>query len=499
MTYSRRSDSQRSLMSSPGSSSVVGRKKIRIKPRSKILPENRSFRQKIPHYLLIGCLIIYTFIILFGEVLLLPPNPQSWCIAAQRHPTTYIYRNKIKKQYENPDYNKDPCRHEHHIHLLYMSISECDYARRMLISVILGSIIGIERKSADRPAGLRTMSLVSLGSCFFTMCGQLGFRSSTMHWDAARVSAAIPSGVGFLGTSLIWKSKTHGDRQQVHGLTTAAGVWLSAAIGVGVGGGLYVCSIFCVILVVLVLRIGPRIYLGVGDDSVRSGGTGNFSAGVRGGSDYDGEQSVKNGNHAVTKEEYLWLLKRETSIMSNSESNNTTANPLQKHHQQQQQATSIYHTNIEDHKYTKSADVEVKRDCIPTSSIQQHHIIEYSSPSPQKILTKAKIRRNISLPNLQLGTKDEESEEDEEGYFIRGTKSAPEFFVPIKNNNDDHSHDHLDCSNYDGERQNNDNVKRNRRKKSSTHRRNRRRRARTLSPTGRDRPHRICSGILADD
>ena len=89
------------------------------------------------------------------------------------------------------------------------------------------NLSSFERKSADRPAGIRTMSLVSLGSCLFTMCGQIAFRSSTMSWDAARVSAAVPSGVGFLGAGLIWKGSTGkkgspDERQEVHGITTAA-------------------------------------------------------------------------------------------------------------------------------------------------------------------------------------------------------------------------------------------------------------------------------------
>lgn len=92
----------------------------------------------------------------------------------------------------------------------------------------------------------------------------MAFRSSTMESDAARVSAAIPSGVGFLGAGLIWKGATGGEdnkRQEVHGLTTAASVWLSAAVGVGTGGRLYVVSVYAVFLVVFVLRLGPRMMM----------------------------------------------------------------------------------------------------------------------------------------------------------------------------------------------------------------------------------------------
>jgi uncharacterized membrane protein YhiD involved in acid resistance len=76
-------------------------------------------------------------------------------------------------------------------------------------------------------------------------------------------SAAIPSGVGFLGSALIWKQTTgekgQNQRNHVHEITTAASVWLSASVGIGVGGALYVLSIYTVALVVFVLRLGPRL------------------------------------------------------------------------------------------------------------------------------------------------------------------------------------------------------------------------------------------------
>ncbi len=143
----------------------------------------------------------------------------------------------------------------------------------MMISLFLGGIIGFERRASERPAGIRTMCMVCLGSCFFSMCSQLAFKSSTMAWDAARVAAAVPSGVGFLGAGLIWKGNTttvknvdgkmiSAESQEVHGLTTAASVWLAAAVGVAVGGGrrLYIVSVYGVMLVILVLRFGPQLY-----------------------------------------------------------------------------------------------------------------------------------------------------------------------------------------------------------------------------------------------
>lgn len=253
--------------------------RVQIKPRNNILPTKQSpFHEKVIHYVLLGVLLIYTVVILFAEFFL--PDEKVWCKYYAIHNT---------KEYENPDYDKNLCRHQHTIHLLYMTVDECDYARRMLLSVIFGAIIGFERRSADRPAGIRTMGLVSLGSCFFTMCSMSAFRSSTMNWDAARVSAAIPSGVGFLGAGLIWKGTSGGsdERQEVHGLATAAGVWLSAAIGVGVGGKLYIPSAYAVALVVLVLRLGPRLYFWDSSD----GSTTLYSDGMGG---WDGSESNKD-------------------------------------------------------------------------------------------------------------------------------------------------------------------------------------------------------------
>mmetsp|Transcript_25905 Transcript_25905/g.37928 ORF Transcript_25905/g.37928 Transcript_25905/m.37928 type:complete len:172 (-) Transcript_25905:92-607(-) len=112
------------------------------------------------------------------------------------------------------------------------------------------------------------MSLVCLGACFFTLCSQHAFRSSTQSWDAARVSAAIPSGVSFLCSALVWKhtfGEKGSEKHEVHGLTTAASVWLSASVGIGAGGHMYLVSIYAVMLVIFVLRLGPRMMLA--DDS----------------------------------------------------------------------------------------------------------------------------------------------------------------------------------------------------------------------------------------
>ena len=207
-----RSNSSKSFSTA---NSVEGQK-IKIKPRNKILPPiHASLQDKCLHYVVIVLLLLVTSVILFGELLLLPKNEAAWCRHVQQqilHKTPIRQRlqstmntqtvsivNRNNK-YENPDFNPNPCLSEHPPHLLFLSRNECDWGRRMLLSVALGAVVGFERKSADRPAGIRTMSLVSLGSCFFTICSMVAFRyTTTMTWDAARVTAAVPSGVGFLG------------------------------------------------------------------------------------------------------------------------------------------------------------------------------------------------------------------------------------------------------------------------------------------------------------
>ena len=212
-------------------------------------------------------LLAYTLLVLFGPLFLLSIDKTKWCPESESlDPSSTDDDDTIydEPHYENPDYITDACFHRRLPELLGLTLEECDLSRRMLASVLFGGAIGYERRVADRPAGIRTMGLVSLGSCFFTISSQLAFKSSTMGWDASRVTAAIPTGVGFLGAGLIWKGTVGvGEEEvhQVHGLTTAASLWLSAAVGAGAGGAMYFVSAYSVILVILILRYGPQMYM----------------------------------------------------------------------------------------------------------------------------------------------------------------------------------------------------------------------------------------------
>mmetsp|Transcript_14302 Transcript_14302/g.25550 ORF Transcript_14302/g.25550 Transcript_14302/m.25550 type:complete len:293 (-) Transcript_14302:185-1063(-) len=177
---------------------------------------------------------------------------------------------KSELEYENVLYTYTPCSDVRYPKLLFFTKTECLRGRHLLMAVFLGSMIGYERRSSDRPAGIRTMALVSLGSALFTINSTFGFLSGPMSWDASRVSAAIPSGVGFLGGGLIVKSSEvdpiTGERHHlVQGITTAAATWLSAAVGIACGGGMYFVASFSAALNLLLLRFGPRT-AGTDDD-----------------------------------------------------------------------------------------------------------------------------------------------------------------------------------------------------------------------------------------
>lgn len=137
--------------------------------------------------------------------------------------------------------------------LLFLTQQETEFARRMTFSLVVGALLGLERRESNRGAGVRTMSLVSLGACIFTIGSLYAFEAGTQTWDSSRVSAALPSGVGFLGGALIFK-----DSGQIKGLTTACGVWLACAVGMCCGGGMYFVAFFGVAGVVAILRFGPR-------------------------------------------------------------------------------------------------------------------------------------------------------------------------------------------------------------------------------------------------
>ena len=118
--------------------------------------------------------VLSTALILFGPLYLTYDGNRSWCTTQEGD------SNDDSKDYENPDYDSDVCLRERIPLLFYLTLEEADFCQRMLVSVLLGGAIGYERRMADRLAGIRTMGLVSLGSCFFSISSQFAFRTSTM-------------------------------------------------------------------------------------------------------------------------------------------------------------------------------------------------------------------------------------------------------------------------------------------------------------------------------
>jgi putative Mg2+ transporter-C (MgtC) family protein len=116
----------------------------------------------------------------------------------------------------------------------------------LLLAVALGAIVGVERETSHKPAGLRTHMLVSLGACLFTMM--------STHFGAqpAQVAGGIVAGIGFIGAGTIWAEK-----DKVQGITTAASLWATAAIGLTVGIGDYplAAAVTALVVVILVLNI----------------------------------------------------------------------------------------------------------------------------------------------------------------------------------------------------------------------------------------------------
>lgn len=124
-------------------------------------------------------------------------------------------------------------------------------AGQVTLAAILGGIIGIEREWRGRPAGFRTNILIALGSCMFTLLSIRGFplQGSTAQ-DSARVAAQIVSGIGFLGAGALLQT-----RNKTKGMTTAATIWLVAAIGMAVGTGSYFLAVFTTLLTAAVLQL----------------------------------------------------------------------------------------------------------------------------------------------------------------------------------------------------------------------------------------------------
>jgi putative Mg2+ transporter-C (MgtC) family protein len=132
---------------------------------------------------------------------------------------------------------------------------EQEFILRIFCAAILGGMIGLEREYRAKEAGFRTHFLVALGSALFMIVSAYGFEgvmTTTEHrWDVSRVAAQVVSGIGFIGAGTIIFRKAE---NVVSGLTTAAGLWVTAAIGLACGGGMYILSIASTLMVLVGLE-----------------------------------------------------------------------------------------------------------------------------------------------------------------------------------------------------------------------------------------------------
>lgn len=125
------------------------------------------------------------------------------------------------------------------------------YILRLIISSLCGILIGFERKNRAKEAGVRTHCVVACASCLMMLISIYGFVNISgvegyKIVDPSRIAAQIVSGIGFLGAGMIFVK-----RQAINGLTTAAGIWATAGIGMAIGAGMYVVGITATILILL--------------------------------------------------------------------------------------------------------------------------------------------------------------------------------------------------------------------------------------------------------
>ena len=126
-----------------------------------------------------------------------------------------------------------------------------DFVWRLLLAAGLGAALGLEREYRQKPAGLRTNILIAVGSALFTI---LSASMAQGGADPGRIAAQIVTGIGFLGGGAIMRN-----RDTVHGMTTAATIWVNAAIGVAAGTGQYALATFAAALTLVVLVVLPPI------------------------------------------------------------------------------------------------------------------------------------------------------------------------------------------------------------------------------------------------
>ena len=136
-----------------------------------------------------------------------------------------------------------------------------DFIIRMLVAALVGGAIGYERELRGKVAGIRTHVLVALGACLFMIISQYGFTGAD-KFDAARVAASVVGGLGFLGGGIIMKNR------HVSGLTTAAGIWVTGAIGMAAGAAMYELTVLGAFLLLICAEAVQHLDVKLGEKQV---------------------------------------------------------------------------------------------------------------------------------------------------------------------------------------------------------------------------------------
>ena len=134
--------------------------------------------------------------------------------------------------------------------MIFREVTYLAVILRIFSAVVIGGIIGIERSIKNRPAGLRTYMLVSVGACLIMLTNQYIYQVSGTG-DPMRLGAQVVSGIGFLGAGTIMVTK----HNQIKGLTTAAGLWSAAGVGLAIGIGFYEAAITATFAIYLTLTV----------------------------------------------------------------------------------------------------------------------------------------------------------------------------------------------------------------------------------------------------
>lgn len=140
----------------------------------------------------------------------------------------------------------------------FLDLQQWSYVFRMIIAGCCGFVIGLERKNRSKEAGVRTHAVVACASALMMVISKYGFADTAANIagmrgaDGARIAAQVVSGIGFLGAGMIFVHKN-----TITGLTTAAGVWATAGVGLAIGAGMYVvgiCAAFIIVLTQIILH-----------------------------------------------------------------------------------------------------------------------------------------------------------------------------------------------------------------------------------------------------